>query len=152
MIRNYFLAVLAAVLCLAAVVALSGGTLGTYVDVPSIIIMVVCPLAYQWILFGAGYVKDAFISPFKKEASPAQLSRAQVFFKSYMKVVWLLSVVVLIIGFVAIMKNLEDRQALGPNMAIASISLLYAGLIDILVIIPYGIILKKRMGVLEEEL
>ncbi|MDR2192993.1 MAG: hypothetical protein LBP19_00750 [Treponema sp.] len=152
MIRNYFLAGLVAALCFAAVVFTSGGTLDTFADIPSIIIMVIFPLAYQWMLFGASYGKDAFISPFKAEASLAQLSRARLFFKSYRKVAWITALIVVIIGFVTIMKYLEVKEMLGPNLAIASISLLYAGLIDIFIIIPYNIILTKRMAVLEEDI
>jgi flagellar motor component MotA len=44
----------------------------------------------------------------------------------------------------AILFNLEDKEALGPNIAVASILLLYAGIINMVIIIPYKIIINKK--------
>ncbi|MFP3091452.1 hypothetical protein LQZ21_14125 [Treponema sp. TIM-1] len=152
MIRNYVLALVLALLGFAAAVLFCGGMFGVYIDLPNALLIIIFPLAYQWILFGKNFTGIAFTAPFKKEPSLGELSKSQVFFKSYRKLTWITALVVIIIAMIAMLMFLENRSALGPNMAIAFISTLYAGLIDILVIFPYTIILKKRMLLLDEEI
>jgi flagellar motor component MotA len=53
--------------------------------------------------------------------------------------------VVVFIGTVAILKNLEDRTMLGPNFALALLSVLYAGILHLVIIIPNSVFLKKRL-------
>jgi hypothetical protein len=50
-----------------------------------------------------------------------------------------------------IFKNFEDKSALGYLLWFALLPLLYARLIDIFVIIPYNIVLKKQMLILSPD-
>jgi flagellar motor component MotA len=145
MLLNYFLAVLVLAFSLAGTVFMSGGILSGYLDLPSILIMVIFPFVYQCLLFGVPTVKLAFTAGFKKDADIEQVTKAQLFFKSYSKVIWITAIVVALIGIVAMLKWLEDRAALGPNMAMALLSLLYVGLMHLVIIIPNSIFLKKRL-------
>ena len=43
-----------------------------------------------------------------------------------------------VIGLIAMLKNLEDKSALGPNMAVALITTLYGAMMANLVLIPIG--------------
>jgi flagellar motor component MotA len=143
--RNYFLSIVVLAVCFAGTVFTSGGRLIQYLDIPSIIIMVFFPFVYQCLIFGASAVKRAFTTAFKDNATEKQLTNAQLFFKSYGKIIWLSAFVTVLIGTVAILANLEDPTLLGPNFAIALISLLYGGLIHIVIIIPNSVFLKKRL-------
>ena len=145
MLLNYFLAVLALALSFVGSVFMSGGTLYGYLDIPSILIMVIFPFVYQCLLFGVSTVKLAFIAGFRGDATVGMITKAQLFFKSYSRIVWITAFSVALIGMVAILKNLEDPAALGPNMALAFLSLLYCGLIHLAIIIPNSIFLKKRL-------
>jgi flagellar motor component MotA len=131
--------------CFAGTVYLSGGTLMIYLDIPSIVIMVIFPFVYQCLIFGISAVKLAFTAAFKENVAEKQLLNAQLFFKSYGKIIWLSAFVTVLIGTVAILVNLEDPKALGPNFAMALISLLYGGVLHIVIIIPYSVFLKKRL-------
>jgi flagellar motor component MotA len=143
--RNYFLSILVLALCFAGTVYISGGTLIRHLDIPSIIIMVIFPFVYQCLIFGASAVKHAFTAAFKENATEEQLTKAQLFFKCYGKILWLSAFVAILIGAIAMLMNLEDKTALGPNTALALISLLYGGLIHIALIIPNLVFLKKRL-------
>jgi flagellar motor component MotA len=145
MLLNYFLAVLALAFSFAGTVFMSGGALSGYLDIPSILIMVFFPLVYQCLLFGVATAKNAFTAGFRKDATMEQLTKAQLFFKSYSRVIWITALVVALIGTVAILKYLEDRAMLGPNFALALISLLYGGLIHLVIILPNAVFLKKRL-------
>jgi flagellar motor component MotA len=145
MLLNYFLAVLVLAFSFAGTVFMSGGVLSGYLDIPSVLIMVIFPFVYQCILSGLPTVKLAFTAGFKKDAGIEEVTKAQSFFKSYSKVVWITAFVVVLIGIVAMLKWLEDRAALGPNMALALLSLLYVGLIHLVIIIPNSVFLKKRL-------
>jgi hypothetical protein len=126
MIRNYAVAILLAVLSFIAAAVFCGGALRGYLDLLNVFLILIFPLAYQWLLFGKNFVKTAFSAPFKKEPSLGELTKSQVFFKSYRKVTWITALAAIIIAMVALLKNLEDRSALGPNMSAAFLSTLYA--------------------------
>jgi flagellar motor component MotA len=145
MLLNYFLAVLVLVFSLAGTIFMSGGTPHGYLEIPSILIMVFFPFVYQCLLFGVSTAKNAFTAGFKKDADMEQLTKAQLFFKNYSKVIWITALVVVFIGTVAILKYLEDRTMLGPNFALAFLSILYGGIIHLVIIIPNSVFLKKRL-------
>jgi flagellar motor component MotA len=44
------------------------------------------------------------------------------------------------------LKNLDDPNALGTNMAVALLSFLYAALINLFLILPYVAITKQRLA------
>jgi flagellar motor component MotA len=145
MLLNYFLAVLVLAFSFAGTIFMSGGALSGYLDIPSILIMVLFPFVYQCLLFGVSTAKTAFTVGFKKDATMEQLTKAQLFFKNYSKVIWITALVVVFIGTVAILKYLEDRTMLGPNFALAFISILYGGLLHLVIILPNSVFLKKRL-------
>jgi flagellar motor component MotA len=143
--RNYFLAVVVLAACFAGTVYVSGGLLRTYLDIPSILIMVLFPFVYQCLIFGASGLKTAFTAAFRENATGEQLANAQLFFKNYGKIIWLSAFVTVLIGAIAILAHLEDPKMLGPNFAIALISALYGGLLHIMIIVPNSVFLKKRL-------
>ncbi|MDR3170758.1 MAG: MotA/TolQ/ExbB proton channel family protein [Treponema sp.] len=49
-----------------------------------------------------------------------------------------------VVGLIAMLKNLEDKSALGPNMAVALITTLYGAMIANLIMIPLSGKLKTR--------
>jgi hypothetical protein len=107
--------------------------------------MVVFPLVYQCLIFGASGVKIAFTAAFRENVTGGQLANAQLFFKSYSKIIWFSAFVTVLIGTVAILVNLEDPMMLGPNFALALLSSLYGGLLHIAIIAPHSVFLKKRL-------
>jgi flagellar motor component MotA len=145
MLLNYFLAILVLAFSFAGTIVMSGGHPYGYLDIPSVLIMVFFPFVYQCLLFGVSTVKIAFTAGFRKDAGMEQLTKAQLFFKNYSKVIWITALVVVFIGTVAVLKNLEDRTMLGPNFALALLSVLYGGILHLVIIIPNSVFLKKRL-------
>ncbi|MDR0375809.1 MAG: hypothetical protein LBH85_08830 [Treponema sp.] len=146
MILNYVFAVAAMGIAFMLSVWSLGGLLRGYVDSVCLLITVVFPLIYQWALFGFRALKNAFTAGFRKDVSLEDLDQARLFFKSYAKVVWFSALSLVIIGMVAMLRYLEDRSALGPNMAMTLLSILYAAMLQIIVFIPFSVILNRRIN------
>jgi flagellar motor component MotA len=125
----------------------SGGTMMFYIDIPIIIFIGIFPLIFVSIIFSFKEVSSAFSVPFKKEVENDKLIKALDFFKIYGKTAWIAGFIAVLIGLVAILMNLEDRMKLGPNLALALISLLYCGIINIIIIIPYTVFIKRKLKV-----
>jgi hypothetical protein len=125
---------------------MSGGDLPTLLDIPSLFIVGFIPLLFQLIFFGLKNFRNAFASPLKENSSLAELSRALAFFKSYNQFVWTFSLAAVGISFIAVFTYLDIPQALGPNLAVALLSFLYAALIYLVLILPYIAITKQRLS------
>jgi flagellar motor component MotA len=121
-----------------------------FFDIPSAIIVIVFPLIFMGILHGWKNIGTAFSILSDKIVDKMTLLNAKTFFENYGKTIFSISFVAFIIAFVAIMKNLENIGTLGPNMAAASIVLLYAGIMNMVIIIPYKIIIRKKMMEIEK--
>lgn len=152
MFFNYLFAVLAMGISIVLTVFFSGGSITTCLDLPSALVTVIFPFIYQWALFGPSAIKEAFTAGFKKSASREDIKKAQVFFRFYARAVWFSVPLAVVIGLVAVLKNLEDRTMLGPNLAMTLLSLLYAAITEVAVIIPHLVILKRRITELNLEI
>jgi hypothetical protein len=149
---NYLLAVLAMGAGFVLNVLFSGGRIIDIWDVPSVVIMVVFPLLYQWALFGSSGFRKAFTAGFKKAPPVADVKTAQLFFRSYEKIIWFSALSSFVISITTMLIDLEDRSGLGVHLAIMLISLIYAVILEVLVIVPFLVILKRRTIELNAEI
>jgi hypothetical protein len=122
-------------------------TYAAYFDLYAFIITVVFPFIFQWALFGLSGLKTAFTAGFKKTVSMEELENSQLFFKSYAKVIWLSVLLPVVIGTVAILKWVtpDDYTLMGPNFAMALMSFLYAVIIHAIIVLPFSVILRRRI-------
>jgi hypothetical protein len=118
-----------------------------YFDFNAFVITVAFPFIFQWALFGLSGLKTAFAAGFRKTVSMEELEKSRLFFRSYAKAIWLSVLLPVIIGTVAILKWVtpDDYTLMGPNFAMALMSLLYAVVIHAVIILPCSVILKRRM-------
>jgi hypothetical protein len=150
MIINYLLSVLSIGIGTVLTVSFAREGVSTYpayLDFHAFIITVVFPFIYQWALFGPSGLKTAFTAGFRKNISMEEVERSQLFFKSYTKIIWLSVLLPVIIGTVAMLKWVtpDDYTLMGPNFAMALMSFLYAIVINAAVILPYSVVLKRRI-------
>jgi flagellar motor component MotA len=145
-------AVLAIGISAVLTILFSGGLIADFLDLSAVLITVIFPFIYQWAFFGPSVIKKAFTAGFKESASMEDIKTAQLFFKSYAKIVWFSVLLPIVIGTITMLKHLEDPTMLGPNMAMILISLLYAIIIELTIIIPHLIILKRRITELNIEI
>jgi flagellar motor component MotA len=151
MLFNYLLAVLIIALGFVLMALTTGGGLLYFLDLPSVSILIISPLVYHLALFGPAGFKRAFAAPFRKEVSLEQVTSAQLFFKAYNKVTWIAAFIAVLVGLIAILAHLEDPKLLGPNLAVMLVSLLYAEIMNGILILPLSLLLKRRLIELNTE-
>ena len=144
MIR-YIISLIVFLVCVLLAIFTSGGSLWPYLDIPSFIITGIFPFLFISIVFGFKEMARAFSIAFEKEPENDKLIKALNFFKAYCKTTWLSGLIAVLIGVIAMMVWLEDRSKLGPNLAVALISLLYCGIINIVIIIPFTAYIKRHL-------
>jgi flagellar motor component MotA len=123
----------------------SGGSVLTYFDIPSFIFVGIFPFIFVSVIFGFKEMLLAFSVSLKKETEKEKLISALNFFKIYGKTTWLAGFIVVLIGVIAVLIYLEDKTALGPNLAVALFSMLYSGIINVIIIIPFTVFIKKQL-------
>ena len=127
-----------------------GSNLLYLVDISSILIMIIFPLIFMWILNGWKSISSAFLIIGDKNKNKKDLLNAKAFFENYGKTIFSIAFTAFIVAFIAMMKNLEDKAALGPNMALAAITLAYGGIINMIVILPFKIFINRKIIEAEE--
>jgi flagellar motor component MotA len=123
----------------------SGGSVWIYLDIPSFIIVGIFPFIFASAIFGFKEMGLAFSVALRKETEKGKLINALNFFKIYGKITWIAGFIAVLISVVAMLVYLEDKTALGPNMAVALISMLYSGMINVVIIIPFTVFIKKQL-------
>ena len=128
---------------LAAII--SGSSIQLLLNIYSFMISGIFPIIFVCILFGFRETGLAFSVLLKKEHEKGKLLKALNFFKIYGKIIWVTGIIAVIIITVSILTNLEDKNRLGPGLHTALITILYCGIINIGIIIPYTILIKKQL-------
>jgi uncharacterized membrane protein YhaH (DUF805 family) len=146
---RFFGSIVLAIVVFLGIIVLSGGHFSAYIDTASFILIGIVPLLYQLILFGAKNFKNAFSSPLKKECSAEEADKAIVFFKMYNKSLWIFTLAALGISLLAVFVFLDNPDALGPNLAVVILSVIYASIISLILILPYIAIAKQRLYEIE---
>jgi len=126
-----------------------GSNLAMVIDLPSALIVILFPLIFMGILHGWKNIGSAFFIFCNKNMDKKDLLNAKIFFENYSKTIFSVAFITFIIAFMAIMINLEVKEALGLNMVVASIILFYAGIINMVIIIPYKIIINRKIMEME---
>jgi hypothetical protein len=114
-----------------------------FVPIP-LITLVLFPLIFQGVLYG-GFIKKAFGVIGEKDCSKEYLQKAYSFFKNYGQVIWITAITLVAMNLASCMKNLEDKSGLGPMLQFTLDTIIYAGLLHLLVVLPYKAIIKNKI-------
>jgi flagellar motor component MotA len=143
---RYFCAIIAMVLAIFGVVFMTGNSrLIVFFDFPSLIITVLFPIVFMGILKGFSVLKTVFTIQTNKNATKETLVKTNLFFRMYGNITWLSSALAIVIGSIDFLANAENWQTIGPNAALALISVLYATIINI-IILPFKIYTKEKLN------
>ena len=127
-------------------ILVQGGSVGpVFLDIPALIAVGLIPFLFVSTLFGFKGMRSAFSTPVKKEPERDKLLRALNFFKIYGKATWVAGITAVLCSLILMLYHLEDAAALGPNIALSLIFLLYSGVINMVLIIPFTIFIKKHL-------
>ena len=137
------------IILLAAIVSfiyLTGMPILAFFDIPSLIIAIVIPFLFVTILFGFKKTHRAFSIIRKDTNEQATLQTALVFFRVYGKATWIAAFIAAFIGSIGIFYYLDEPAAVGPNFALILIALIYCGIVQMTVVLPYTVLIHKQLG------
>ncbi len=124
--------------------------LTTFFDLPSIAIIVFSPFLLASLGFGIKKTKMAYSAPFSSSADAGGLKNAIAYFNAVLSYMVAFAGICLATGFVAIMKNLaEASRFLGPNVAVAILSVFFGALGPLLFVLPIRTAAAARLAELE---
>ena len=115
-----------------------------YINLPEALVAIIFPLLFMGILNGWKNIGKAFSILSKKDADKKTLINAKIFFENYGKAIFLTAFITFAIALTEIL-TMEDTSALWPNFAMALIMPLYAGILYIVIVIPYRIAIKRKL-------
>lgn len=142
----YLLSVLAIVLCFVFVQLMNPYSIMGFVDVTCMLLLVVLIVP---IMVSTGLLKDLnngirLILGKKKETAMLELKRAKLAVDTTMKVSIYGSLFVTMVEIVVLLHNMTDPVLLGPMISICLLSLLYAVIINLL-LLPIRAKLEQRI-------
>ena len=111
-----------------------------FLDLYAFLIVIISPFIFMGILYGWKNIISAF-SVISGNYDKKGLLSAKTFFEIY-------GIKVFLIAFIALLKY-QTREEFGPAIALIAESFLYAGIINLVIVIPYKIIIKKKINELE---
>ena len=109
-----------------------------------LIILVIFPLIFQYILYG-NFFKKVFFVIFEKNVSKNYLENAYNFFKHYGQTIWITAVTLIALYILVCMKILDDKSGLGLMYQFILDSIIYAGLLHLIIVLPYKVIIKNKI-------
>jgi flagellar motor component MotA len=144
MIR-YFLSLIFCFIGVICGILFVGNSISFHLNIYSFIIIGLFPIIFTGILFGFKETFLAFSVPFKRELENNKLLQALHFLKIYNKTIWIIGIIAVIIVIVAMLRNLTDKSRWGPFLAFAFNSILYCGIINMVIIIPFTVLIKRQI-------
>jgi hypothetical protein len=127
----------------------SGGLVPYIFDPLAIMIVVGLPFLFQYIFYGKSVI-NAFTIVGKKEKEKEAWVKAYNFFKNYEQFIWVIAVVFVLTQFTIDLIWLETREGLGPHIKFMANLIIVAGLIELAIVLPYKIVIKKHLTQVKE--
>ena len=137
--------------CFFGLIAMMGGRIAYFVDLPSLTVMLVFPFLYQSALYGFGGVTRAFRATGDPDATETELRSAVTFFRSYGRATWLFALFASISATVAMLGDIANPATWGPYLAVVLLCLLYAAMFNLLLTLPCATHAERRLAELPDE-
>ena len=151
--KSYFslIIVFAVLLFLAEWISVGIGDVDIYLDMMSILLILMCPLVLLLANYSLSDIRKYFAIGFKKEnVEPVDLKNGIIFFSSLQKYLVLSGIMGSLIGLIAILAMLADPEVIGQSLALALITALYAIILSMVVATPFKTGLQKRLNEIAE--
>lgn len=144
--RKVFGCMVVAAVCFVGLVTAMGGNILLYLNIPSLLIVLVIPILYQNMLFGFSGFVTAFSALFQENVSAEDLAKALAFFSSFGRSIWLFAAMAALLGFTGVLAGPDTSPDLGFHLALTLVPLLYAVLLHLAFICPFTARLRLRMA------
>lgn len=122
---------------------LLGSPLGNFFDLPSLIFTGFGGMAAWWTMTGRSL--PALVTTLRnKHASESELAAGIETVRAGKRAFWMVSIAGTLIGLVQMLQALDDPSAIGPALAVATLTILYAMLLDLFALSPIDNHLQVR--------
>ena len=132
-------------------ILLCGQSFFPLLDLPTLITVGLVPFLFVSVLFGFKEMKAAYTTALQKEPDADSISKSQGFFNVFGAAIWIMGMVSVITGVIGMLAHLDDAASIGPNMALALLSILYSGILYLAAVFPFTLLLKKKQKTQSEE-
>jgi len=130
-------------------VVFCGASFVTFFDLPSLILVPIAPFLFMILSYGWNDTREAFKAPFKSAATKRELGVSTSFFRSFGNAIWCFGALGSTSGLITVLAYLTDKTKVGPNSAIALITVLYAALFNAALTLPFQAAARKRLAELD---
>jgi len=115
LMSKLFIGILVVATAIVTFIMFSGGIVAYVFDLRAIMIIVIFPLLFQYIMYG-NFFLNAFSVYSKTEKESETWKKVEDFFNNYTVVLWLTVILVLSVLFVVMIVFLESKEEVGPNL------------------------------------
>lgn len=143
---KYSVSVIAALAITYLVIVASGGRALVYIDAASALIAFGVPLALLKATWSFRQMGAAFRHALSDTANKTELEDAHLFFRTAFGYLMATGPMAFLLGVIAQLTNLADSSRLGPNLAVALISIFYVLIIGLFVCLPLEASAKRRLN------
>jgi len=150
LMSKLFIGIMIAVAAIIAFIMGFGGIVSLVFDPKAIIIIVIFPLLFQYIMYGKFFL-NAFSVLTKSEKENETWKKAEDFFNNYVVALWMTVILVLSINFILLLRFLDNKEGLGSNLFFMGNIIITAGFINLVIITPYKVKIKQYLIKMEEE-
>jgi len=116
---------------------------------PCILTVVIFPLLFLCVLYGWKEFVTSFSVIFKDEIAKNNLLKADKFFNNYGKTLFLMALFSFIITVSSIVMALESQEYFGIMVIFSLAPIFYAVIISIVIVIPYRVIINRKIMEME---
>ena len=139
-----FIGIIIVIMAIITFILSFGGIVSAAFDPKAIIIITIFPLAYQFILYGK-FSLIAFSIFSKTEKENETWKRAEDFFKNLTVTIWMTVILILSVNFVIMLKFLENKEGLANNLFFMANTIIVAGFLNLVVVIPFKTKIKQNI-------
>ena len=147
--KSYFSAIIvfAVLLFLAEWISVGIGSVDIYLDMMSILLILMCPLVLLLANFSLSEIRKYFIIGFDKATKdPVDLKNGLLFFTALQNYFILSGLLGVFIGIIAVLANLTVPEVTGSGLALSLITVLYSIILCMGIAMPFKTGLQKRLN------
>ena len=132
-------------------VVFAGANIETFLDLPSLFIVVFPSTLMLLTCFGWDEIAGSFRAAYHPgEATPGELDRGILLFQSWQRFFGGAGAVAFLIGIIVTLANLEEASTAGFGLSLSLMSVFYAVVIGYIFTTPFRIVLQKARGEISE--
>lgn len=144
--KRFFLQFFTTTLILLSMLIANGATLNIFIHYIGIVYVILMPCIIISFIYSPREQKMLINEILKSDSDENVLKKSLSYLKSLRALMYFALISAVLMGIISMMVNLEDPQAIGPNLAIALLSPFYASAYTLLIIEPLKAVAIKKLN------